>query len=383
MHSFQKIIDIIRARYGEEEFIPLHAPVFLGNEKKYLAECIDSTFVSSVGPFVNQFEQAMCAYTGAKYAIATVNGTAALHIALKVAGIEANDEVITQAFTFVATANAITYAGAKPVFIDIEAESLSLCPKALRNFLEENSSRDEKGRCINKHSGRIIRACVPMHTFGLVAKIEEIASICSSFGIILVEDAAESIGSFSGERHTGTFGRLGAFSFNGNKPITAGGGGAIITNDLDLAKRAKHLTTTAKVDHPWEFFHDEIGYNYRMPNINAALICAQMEKLGQILNNKRETANYYHAAFYKAGVEFIQEAEGTRSNYWLNCIIMKDQAERDAFLTFAQEEHVMCRPVWRLMTDLPAFSSCQSDALKISREFVSRIVNIPSSYLIM
>lgn len=379
--KFNSILSIIRKRYGNEGFIPLHVPNFDGNEKNYLNECIDSTYVSSVGPFVNKFEEMMSQITGAKYSVAVVNGTAALHIAMLVAGVKRDDEVISQALTFVATANAISYIGAQPIFIDVDKETLGLNPVAVEHFLAENTYQDAQNNCVNKKTGRIIRACIPMHTFGLPLKVEQLMQICNKYNIVLIEDTAESLGSYRRDKHTGTYGQIAAFSFNGNKTVTSGGGGAIITDNEEWAKRAKHLTTTAKVPHSWEFVHDEIGYNYRMPNINAALACAQLERLKIFIENKRKTALYFKEEFQKINIPFITEIEGSTSNYWLNAIQLDNREERDAFLKFANDNHVMVRPIWTLMTKLPAFKDCQTDKLENSYWLEDRIVNIPSSYI--
>jgi aminotransferase in exopolysaccharide biosynthesis len=379
--KFDKILSVIRNRYGKEGFIPLHVPNFDGNEKKYLNECIDSTFVSSVGPFVTKFEEMMVEITGAKFAVAVMNGTAALHMCMIVAGVKRDDEVITQALTFVATTNAITYIGAHPVFLDVDRESLGLSPAALDRFLSENTYQDANKQCINKKTGRRIKACIPMHTFGLPLKIRELSEICKRYNILLIEDAAESLGSSIDGKHTGTFGEIAAFSFNGNKTVTSGGGGAIITDNETWAKLAKHLTTTAKTPHSWDFYHDQVGYNYRMPNINAALACAQLERLPEFIDNKRKTAQYYAQALAEINVTFIKEPVGTSSNYWLNAICLENREERDAFLSYANEHQVMVRPIWILMNKLPAFSNCQCDSLENSTWLEDRIVNIPSSYI--
>lgn len=380
--DFTSIVETVRNRFGKEGFIPLHAPYFGGKEKEYLNECIDSTFVSSVGPFVDRFERDMCAITGAKYAVAAVNGTAALHMALIIAGVEQNDEVLSQALTFVATANAISYIGAHPVFIDVDKDTLGLSPDAVRAFLASETYQNEKNECINKTTGRRIKACVPMHTFGFPMRIHELLEICEQFNIVLVEDAAESLGSYVGEQHTGTIGHIAAFSFNGNKTVTSGGGGAIVTNNEEWAKRAKYLTTTAKIPHAWDFVHSEIGYNYRMPNINAALACAQLEQLPEILANKRETAQFYISELPKLGVHVVAEKEGTKANYWLNTIILNSREERDAFLKFSNDNGVMTRPIWALMNRLPAFKDCQTDGLENSVWLEDRVVNLPSSVVI-
>jgi len=358
--------------------VPLHRPVFEGNEKSYLSQCVDSNFVSSLGAKVTEFERQLANFTGAKYAVATVNGTAALHVALQLAGVERDDEVITQAMTFIATCNALSYAGAHPVFVDVDLETLGLSPVSLRQFLESHSEI-RGGRAFNKSSGRRLTACVPMHTFGFPCRIEEIISICDQYGITVVEDAAESLGSYVGTRHTGTFGRLATLSFNGNKIITTGGGGMILTDDAVLAARAKHLTTTAKVPHPFEFVHDEVGYNYRLPNLNAALGCAQMERLPEMLTIKAEVARRYAEFFESVGVALMRAPTGTSANYWLNAIVLDSLQERDAFLEFTNARGVMTRPIWRLMTRLAMFSHCQHDGLANSQWLEDRVVNIPSS----
>jgi len=361
-----------------DHFIPLHRPVFEGNERQYLIDCIDSNFVSSVGAKVTEFENKVAEFTGSKYAIATVNGTAALHVAIKLSGVKSGDEVISQALTFIATCNAISYAGAKPLFIDVDLDTMGLSPTALRNFLEKNAEKRPEGT-FNKSSGKRISACVPMHTFGLPCRIEEIASICAYWNITLIEDAAESLGSYVGDRHTGTFGEMATLSFNGNKVITTGGGGMIITNDANLAKRAKHITTTAKVPHPYEFVHDEIGYNYRMPNLNAALGCAQMERLDECLAIKNKLADQWCEFFDGQNINFCNAVEGSKANYWLNAIVLDSRLERDKFLKFTNDNGVMTRPVWQLMSRLEMFKDCQTDGLKNSLWLQDRVVNIPSS----
>jgi len=374
---FEEIVKFIQKTYNTHEFLPLHEPVFFGNEKKYLNECIDSTFVSSVGKFVDQFEKMVADYTGAKYAIAVVNGTAALHIALKLVGVDENTEVITQPLSFIATCNAISYCGAKPIFIDVDKDTMGLSPDSLSIFLKEQTEQRQEG-CYNKKTGKKIAAVVPMHTFGHPCRIDEIAAICTQYNIALIEDAAESLGSFYKGRHTGLFGQASAFSFNGNKTITTGGGGMIVTDNEALAKRAKHLTTTAKVAHPYEFIHDEIGYNYRLPNINAALGCAQMESLETILNNKQELALLYKNLFKAQGIEFVAEIPGAKANYWLNAVILKDKPERDAFLKSTNKAGIMTRPIWQLMNKLEMFKSCQKGDLNNAEWLEERVVNIPS-----
>ncbi len=377
-NSHQAVIEFIRGLYKTEIFIPLHEPRFFGNEKKYLSECIDSTFVSSVGKFVDQFELMIREFTGAQYAVATVNGTAALHIALKLVGVEAGDEVITQPLSFIATCNAISYCNAKPVFVDVDLDTMGMSPESLKAFLSLNT-RQESGKCINNATGKKIAAIVPMHTFGLPCRIQEIKEICQKFNISLVEDAAESLGSYFKEKHTGTFGRVGTFSFNGNKTITTGGGGMIITNDLELAKRAKHITTTAKIAHPYEFVHDEVAYNYRLPNINAALGCAQMESLSSQLKSKREIASEYEKFFSGTNFQFAKEIDGAHSNYWLNAIVLEDRSQRDLFLKHLNDAGVMSRPIWCLMNKLHMFSDCQAADLSNAAWLEDRVLNIPSS----
>ena len=385
MDKFRNTTQFIRELYNQpNNTIPLYAPVFNGNEKKYILDCIDSTFVSSVGEYVNRIEKDIAEYCGAKYAIASVNGTAALHVALLLAGVNPDDEVITQPLTFVATANAISYCRAKPIFVDVDKDTLGLSPDAVENFLEEFGELKGDGFCYNKSTGRRITACVPMHTFGHPCRIDEIVSICEVYGIPVVEDAAESIGSLYKGKHTGTFGKLGVLSFNGNKTMTCGGGGIIVTDDEELAKKAKHITTTAKIPHPWEYRHDMIGYNYRMPNINAALACAQLEQLDEFINNKRETAAKY-AEFFNGHPErnrrinFFSEPSSSKSNYWLNAIILENRNERDKFLKYTNEHGVMTRPVWTLMNRLDMFENCQTDNLMNAKWLEDRIVNIPSS----
>jgi len=375
----QDVVDYIQNIYKTKEFIPLHEPKFNGNEKKYLNECIDSTFVSSVGKFVDRFEDEISSYVGSKYAIATVNGTSALHIALLLAGVDRDDEVITQALTFVATTNAISYIGAKPIFLDVDLDTLGLSPDSLQKFLEKNCELKDN-KCVNKTTAKTIKACVPMHTFGHPCKIDEIKEICDAWHIQLVEDSAESLGSYYKDKHTGTFGKLGVFSFNGNKIITSGGGGVIVTDDELLAKRAKHLTTTAKIPHPYEYEHDEIGYNYRMPNLNAALLCAQLEQVDKFLDSKRELASEYEKFFQdSAHIEFIKEPRDSKSNYWLNAIMLKDKQQRDSFLEFSNANGVMSRPIWKLMSELDIFKDTQKDELTNSKYLSQRVVNIPSS----
>lgn len=377
---FEPVIKYIREVFNAPEgFVPLHAPYFGGNEKKYLADTIDSTFVSSVGAYVNRFEEMMAEITGAKYAVATTNGTVALQLSLVVAGVQAGDEVITQPLTFVATANAIVHSNATPVFVDVDRDTMGMSPDALEQFLQENATIKD-GHAYNKSSGKRIAACIPMHTFGFPARIDKLVEICERWHIALVEDAAESLGSYYNGRHTGTFGLLGTFSFNGNKTVTCGGGGAIVTNDEALAKHAKHISTTAKVPHPWEFVHDELGYNFRMPNLNAALACAQLEQLNGIIENKRDLAGRYKEYFASTGTGFVSELEGSKANYWLNCIVLNNLDERNAFLEATNNSGVMTRPIWRLMNKLPMFQNCQCGDLTNAEWLEDRVVNIPSSF---
>ena len=377
--EYNQITDFIHQLYGTEETVPLHAPLFIGNEKKYLEECIDTTFVSSVGKFVDRFEADMAAYTGAKKAVVCVSGTNALHMAMMLVGVEHDDEVLTQALTFIATCNAISYIGAHPVFIDVDMETLGLSPAAVKEWLVRNAELKD-GVCYNKNTGRRVKACVPMHTFGHPVKMDELIDLCNEWHLELVEDAAESIGSLYKGRHTGTFGKVGAISFNGNKTITTGGGGMLLFQDEELGKLAKHLTTQAKVPHRWAFVHDHIGYNYRMPNVNAALGCAQLENVERYVKDKRETAAIYADFFSRiSGITFFTEPENCRSNYWLNVVMLEDKAAQQDFLEYTNDHGVMTRPVWELMNRLEMFKRCETDGLKNTQWLADRIVNIPSS----
>lgn len=376
---YNDIVTFIRQLYRTDELVPLHAPLFIGNEKKYLEECIDTTFVSSVGKFVDRFEEMVAEYTGAKKAVVCVSGTNALHMAMMLVGVECGDEVLTQALTFIATCNAISYIGAHPVFIDVDRETLGLSPKAVKSWLIKNAEIRE-GECFNKNTGRRVKCCVPMHTFGHPMKIDELVEICNEYHLELVEDAAESIGSFYKGRHTGTFGKVGTISFNGNKTITTGGGGMLLFQDEELGILAKHLTTQAKVPHQWKFIHDKIGYNYRMPNINAALGCAQMENLERYIENKRETAKKYQEFFdHIPGIEFFTEPTDCRSNYWLNVVLLRDRKAQQTFLEYTNNHGVMTRPVWELMNRLEMFGGCETDGLENTIWLADGIVNIPSS----
>lgn len=384
--NFSNVLKFIRELYSTPAgFIPLHAPVFSGNEKAYLNECIDTTFVSSVGKFVDTFEQEMAKFTGSARAVSCVNGTNALHLALKLVGVEQETEVLTQPLTFIATANAISYCGARPVFIDVDIDTLGLSPVALKKWLEENTVLPKNGQCpINKSTGKHITACVPMHTFGHPCRIEEIVEICNTYNIPVVEDAAESLGSYYKGKHTGNFGKVGVLSFNGNKVLTTGGGGMLLFNDEQLAARAKHLTTQAKVPHPWEFNHDAVGFNYRMPNINAALGLAQLEQLPKFLESKRNIAEAYKlffSEFKSVDINFVVEPTNSKSNYWLNSVLLGSKGERDEFLRYSNENGVMTRPVWTLMNKLPMFSDAQCGDLKNAEHIEDRLVNLPSSVI--
>ncbi len=375
---YEHVVDFIKNLYKKEP-IPLHEPYFNGKEKEYITKCIDSTFVSSVGEYVSKFENMISGYVGSKFAIATVNGTSALHIALKLSGVKENTEVITQPLTFVATCNAIKYCGADPIFVDVDIDTLGMSPYSLEEFLETQTIIEEEG-CINKNTGKVIKACVPMHTFGHPCRIDDIAEICKKYNITLIEDAAESLGSRYKGKHTGTFGLLGILSFNGNKIITAGGGGMILTNVEELAMRAKHLTTTAKIPHPYEYIHDEVGYNYRMPNINAAIGYAQILKIEEFVKRKRKLALIYKKFFDRLGyVEFFLEPKNARSNYWLNTIMLKDKTERDKFLECMLSNQILVRPAWKLMTNLRIYKNCQKTEIVNAQFLEERIVNIPSS----
>jgi perosamine synthetase len=379
--KFNEIITFIREKFNTPEaFIALHEPRFNGNEKKYLNECIDNTFVSSVGSFVIRFEEMIAEFTGAKHAIAAVNGTAALHIALLLSDVKPGDEVITQALTFIATANAIAYTGAKPIFIDVEKDTLGLSPKSLESFLSENTEV-KSGSCINKKTGKRIKACVPMHTFGHPCHINEIVAICNLYHIDVIEDAAESLGSYYKGQHTGTFGKFGTLSFNGNKTITTGGGGMILTNDDELGKLAKHITSTAKLPHRWEFVHDMTAYNYRLTNLAAALGCAQMEQLPRFLLQKRKLSEAYSSFFKHLEIEFVTEPKNCISNFWLNALVLNDKVEQNSFLEFMNSHDIMVRPAWQLMNRLEMYKECQCDSLKNTEWLADRIVNIPSSVI--
>ncbi|TKX30201.1 LegC family aminotransferase [Campylobacter sp. MIT 12-5580] len=376
---FKAELSFIKSLFASKKQIPLHEPKFIGNEQDYLNECLKSGFVSSVGEFVLKFEQAMAQYTKSKFVVAMNSGTSALHIALLASGVKANHEVITQSLSFVATANAIAYTGAKPIFIDIDEKTLSLSPKALRAFLEQNTLIKDK-KCFNKNTKKRIKACIIMHSFGLSAKITELKQICDDFHITLIEDAAEAVGSLYKNKALGTFARAGIYSFNGNKIITGGCGGVLLSDDEKLALKARHLSTTAKIPHAYEYKHDEIGYNYRLCNINAALLLAQLEKLDDFVEDKRKLAKQYKA-FFKDNKNFIfvDESKDEKSNFWLNTLIAKDEHTRTAFIEEAHKEKIYLRPAWQGLHSLKMYKNCQKDELKNTIKLISRIVNLPSS----
>jgi aminotransferase in exopolysaccharide biosynthesis len=381
MSNYNEIIEFIKNQYSSKDFIPLHEPKFSGNERKYVLDTINSTFVSSVGQYVDRFELMMAELTKTQKAIAVVNGTAALQVALRLSGVKLGDEVLTQALTFIATINAIIYNGASPVFLDVDLDTMGLSPKAVESFLEEfGEMRD--GVCYNKKTNKKIGACMPMHTFGFPVHLDELIIVCNKWNIPVVEDAAESIGSEYKGKPTGSFGKLGVFSFNGNKVVTSGGGGAIVTNDIELGIQAKHLTTTAKVPHPYEYVHDQIGYNFRMPNLNAALACAQLEQLNLFIDNKRDIANQYNSFFKSIGLKFRTESEDTKANYWLMCVELDNKKERDNFLKETNENKVMTRPIWQLIFKSPLYSNFQKDAQSNAMYLEDRVVNIPSSVIL-
>ena len=378
MSNYSEVIGFIKNQFDNKEFIPLHEPKFLGNEKKYVFDTIDSTFVSSVGAYVDKFEIMMSSISGTNKSVAVVNGTSALQVALRLAGVGSGDEVITQALTFIATVNAIIYNGAAPIFIDVDLDTMGLSPNAVEAFLEEFGEVRE-GVCFNKITNKKIAACMPMHTFGFPVHLDELLRVCNKWDIPLIEDAAEAIGSDYHSRPIGSFGKLGVFSFNGNKIVTSGGGGAIVTNDFELGIKAKHLTTTAKVPHPYEYVHDEIGYNFRMPNLNAALACAQLEQLPKFIDSKRALAQEYNSFFKSKGINFRTELTKTKANYWLMCIELETQKERESFLKETNENGVMTRPIWQLIFKSSLYSRFQKDEQTNALYLEDRIVNIPSS----
>ena len=376
---YKDLIKLIKDLYSDKEIIPLHEPVFGDSEKKLVIEALDSTYVSSIGSCIDKFENEVASYTGARYSVATMNGTSALHTSLLVSNVQSNDEVITQSLTFVATCNAIRYCGAFPVFVDVNIASLGLCPESLYDFLSQNCELRSDGYCWNKNTKRIVKACIPMHTFGLSTQIDQIKKICSDFNIVLIEDAAESLGTKYNQRYTGTIGDLGVLSFNGNKIITTGGGGMILTNNKGLAKKARHLTTTAKLKHKWNFTHDSVGYNYRMPNINAALGLAQFKKIDRFIKSKRILSQLYQEWCMKYNVRYVVEGTKSKSNYWLNTIIVEDEVERDFILKKTNSASIMTRPAWTPMHKLNLYSSYQTQSLEVTDWLSKRIINLPSS----
>ena len=378
-NDINKIVKFIRELYNTEEFIPLHAPTFLGNEKEYLNKCIDTTFVSYVGEFVTSFEKKIAEYTGAKFAVAMSSGTAALHLSLILAGTKPGDEIITQPLTFVATVNAIKHAQASPIFVDIDSDNLGMSPKALKTFLEANATV-KNGACINKFTGKPIRAIIPVHIYGHPCKIDQIIEIANEYSIKVIEDAAEALGSTYKKKSAGTFGNIGVLSFNGNKIITSGGGGMILTDNEELANKAKHLSTTAKKPHPFEFYHDKVGYNYRLTNLNAAVGLAQLEKIDEIIDNKRQTAEQYKAFFANSDFKFMDEPANSKSNFWLNTILAPNEKLRTDFLEYSNKNGIMTRPAWRLMNKLSIFKDYQKADLSNAFSVEKRLINLPSSY---
>lgn len=378
MENKEKILKFIKDLYSEMNPVLLHCPEFLGNEKKYLNECIDTKFLSYVSHFVTDFEEQIEKLTGAKYAIAMVNGTEALHMALVASGIESGEEVISQPLTFAATSAVIVHIGAIPVYVDVDFDTMGMSPASLKSFLEKNTVQ-KNGKCVNKNTDRVISACLPMHTFGHPCRIDEIKTLCDEHNILLVEDAAESIGSFFKGKHTGTFGKVGILSFNGNKTITTGGGGMLITNDENLASRAKYLSTTAKEPAKWGYFHKEAGWNLRLPGVNAAIGAAQMEYFDKIISNKRETASIYQKFFKELDIPFVIEPENSKSNYWLNAILLKDRNEREEFLEYTNSNGVQTRPIWTLMYKMPPYANCEKTEMPNAEWLENHLVNIPSS----
>ena len=376
---FDRVIAGIRRIYEQPEgTIPLHAPWFDQADEHAVADCVRSTFVSSVGAEITAFEQDLSALTGADHVVAVVNGTAALHTALMLLDIGPNDLVITQPFTFIATCNAIAYTGAVPVFIDIDGDTLGLSPDATSAWLDEQCEM-RSGSCYHRASGRRVKTCIPMHTFGCLMRITTLLELCTQWNITVIEDAAEALGSSIGGRHAGTLAPIGTLSFNGNKIVTCGGGGALLIQDEQLARTAKHLTTQAKVPHPWAFAHDRTGYNYRMPNLNAALARTQLRKLRHNLNVKRGVHDAYRALFKETPWTLVEEPIGTISNYWLNAVLLSDRTERDAFLESCMDAGIQARPAWELATDQPMYLDALHGPLPVSRDLQDRLVNIPSS----
>lgn len=376
---FEELISFVQSQYPDEFPVPLHAPRFRGNEKAYLEECIDSTYVSYLGPFVKKFEQQVCEYTASKYAVAVSSGTSALQLALMASGVERGHEVIVPTLTFVATANAVSYLGAHCVFVDSELDSLGLSPTGLEEFLSQNAARDVEGKLRNKKTQRQIVAVVPVHVFGHPCRIREIVAVASRFGLKVIEDATESLGSTSEGRHMGTFGEMGVLSFNGNKIVTTGGGGMVLTQDPGLASRVSHLSTTAKVAHPYLYDHDEVGFNFRLPNVNAAIGCAQMEQIRNTVENKRQLAEQYEEFFLDKGIAFVKERPGTRANYWLNAILLESNDQQKELLELGFRRGVQLRPPWRPLHTLSMYSSCETTGLGQAVDIARRVVCLPSS----
>tara|TARA_B110000003_G_C16633376_1_gene527490 strand:- start:798 stop:1940 length:1143 start_codon:yes stop_codon:yes gene_type:complete len=376
--NFKEINSFIKDLYPNNKFIPLHEPRFIGNEKKYLSEVIDSTFVSSVGKYVDELENKFSEFSNTEKSVAVVNGTSALQVALRLVGVEQGDEVLTQALTFIATSNAIIYNGASPIFLDVDLDTMGLSPKAVEKFLNQNCEINDDF-CFNKLTKRRISACVPMHTFGFPVHMKELIEVCKRWKIPIVEDSAESLGSYYNGKLTGTIGDVGVYSLNGNKIITSGGGGIIVSKNKKLCEKAKFLTTTAKKPHPYDYVHDEIGYNFRMPNLNAALALAQFENLSNYLENKRELAKIYQTFFEKIGLKFRTENNNTKSNYWLMTIELKNKKERDLFLKETNNNNVMSRPIWNLNYKTNPYSKYYRDEQKNALFLEQRIINIPSS----
>jgi len=374
----KEITSYIKNLYPNQNTVLLHCPEFIGNEIKYLAECIDTKYVSYVGRFVVDMENKIKEITGAKNAVALVNGTSALHMLLLAIGIEPGDEIITQSLSFVATSAAIVHAQATPIFVDVEHNTLGMSPESLHKFLDKYAEI-KNGKCINKKTRKQIKTIIPMHTFGHPVRIDEIQKICDEYSLLLIEDSAESLGSFYKGKHTGTFGKAGIFSFNGNKLATTGGGGMVITDDETIANRIRYISTTAKRPHRWEFYHDEVGYNLRMPSLNAAVGLAQLEYLDKMLENKRETAHLYQKFFDTTGIKFITEPDNAKSNYWLNAILFDDRKQRDEFLEYSNDNGVQTRPAWALLHTLPPYQHCQHTETPNAEYIVDRLVNIPSS----
>lgn len=378
MKDQKEIVDFIRSLYPNMDPVLLHCPNFLGKEKKYLAECIDTNYVSYVGRFVAAMEDKIKEITGSHFAVAMVNGTAALQMALIACGVKPGEEVISQSLTFAATAAAIVHAGAVPAFVDVDRETLGMSPESLRSFLQDNAVKRD-GKLLDKVSGRTIRAVVPVHIFGHPVRIKEVKAVCDEYGLMLIEDAAESLGSYRDGQHTGTSGLAGILSFNGNKLVTTGGGGMLLTDNEEIANRARFISTTAKKPHAWEFYHPEVGYNLRMPSLNAAVGFAQLEYFDRILASKRELAKLYHEFFGKLGISTVKEPSGCSSNYWLNAIVLNSREEREEFLSYSNSNKVQTRPVWNLMHKLPPYKDCVRTDMPMSEWYEDRIVNIPSS----